>query len=123
MFYVAVETIENSTLDLPQEHEERALFIVEGDVTIDEQRFSAGQMLVFTPASNPVIYITSGSKLMTLGGAPIGRRKIWWNLVATDLEKIERAKEHWRISAENNFKDTYFTLPTGEVEFIPLPED
>ena len=123
MFYVAVETTKETTISLPQEYEERALFIVEGDVTLDDKTHSNGQMLVFTQSADPEIKISAGAKLMMIGGAPIGKRKIWWNLVATSQDKIERAKENWRLSAENDFKNTYFTLPPGESEFIPSPVD
>lgn len=123
MFYVAVETIEKSTITLPNNYEERALFIVNGNADIENSSYSDGQMIVFKPGANPEINVSAKSKMMVLGGEPIGRRKIWWNLVATNQENIERAKENWRSSAENNFNDTYFSLPSGESEFIPLPED
>ncbi len=123
MFYVAVEASKNATLTLPPEYEERSLFIVEGEITIDGKKYANGQMLVFTANANPNIRMTPGTKLILLGGAPIGPRIIWWNLVATTREKIDQAKEHWRISAENGFKNSYFSLPPGENEFIPSPED
>ena len=50
---------------------------------------------------------------MTFGGAPVGRRFIWWNFVASSEERIEQAKADWaagRIGA----------VP-GETERIELP--
>jgi hypothetical protein len=38
-------------------------------------------------------------------------------------KRIDQAKADWKASAENGFKDTVFTLPPSETEFIPLPED
>jgi hypothetical protein len=55
---------------------------------------------------------------MALGGANIGERIIWWNLVASSQDKIERAKNDWaHFQASERF-----SLPPGDdEEFIPLP--
>lgn len=122
MFYLGVEAQEGAAIDLPEDHEERALYIVDGGVTVDGERHDAGRMLVFNKNDNPEVRTTAASKLMLLGGAPLGKRLIWWNLVASSQDKIDRAKADWRASAENEFKDSAFSLPPGETEFIPLPE-
>ena len=56
------------------------------------------------------------STVMSLGGAPLGHRYIWWNLVSSRAERIEAAKEDWAAGR--------MSLPAGDDrEFIPLPTD
>jgi hypothetical protein len=53
---------------------------------------------------------------MLLGGANIGPRFIWWNLVSSRQERIEQAKADW--------KSGRMQLPPDDSdEFIPLPEE
>ena len=62
--------------------------------------------------------------MMLLGGAPVGERFIWWNLVASTKERLEQGKADWRDSAARGWAGTPFTLPPGDAEeFIPLPGD
>lgn len=123
MFYLGVEAGKGARIPLPENYEDRALYIVEGDVIVDGEQFESGRMLVFNASAAPDIQTTSASKLMLLGGARIGERVIWWNLVASSQDKIDRAKQEWLDAAEKNFQDTAFSLPPGETEFIPLPEN
>lgn len=122
IFYVAAETAPGAALDLPQEYQERALYIVDGAVEIDGERHESGRMLVFADSAAPAIATPQASRLMLLGGAPLGQRLIWWNFVASSRERLEEAKQDWRRSAEAGFRDAPFSLPPGETEFIPLPE-
>ena len=122
MFYLSINAEPNARLELPAEYEERALYIVSGDVRIDGEDYGDSKMIVFRPDAAPVINVRSSSKVMLLGGAPLGRRIIWWNFVGTSQERIERAKHDWTASAKNRFENTVFTLPPSEEDFIPLPE-
>jgi redox-sensitive bicupin YhaK (pirin superfamily) len=122
MFYLGVEAEGGAPIPLPDEYEERAMYIVEGGVSVDGERHESGRMLVFRSGANPDIRTTSGSKLMLLGGAPMGKRLIWWNLVSSSQDRIDRAKQNWLASAQSGFRDSVFSLPPGETEHIPLPE-
>ncbi len=122
MFYLGVEAAMGASIPLPQEHEERALYLLEGGLEIDGQAFDAGRMIVFGKDATPTIKTSSDTKAMLLGGAPLGSRIIWWNLVSTSQDRIDRAKADWTASAEANFKNAVFSLPPDETEFIPLPE-
>ncbi len=123
MFYLGVEAQAGAALELPAEHEERALFLLSGGVHIDGGDYDRGKMLVFAAGSTPEIKITAATRLMLLGGAPLGPRLIWWNLVASTQDRIDKAKAGWVASANMRFKDSVFSLPPGETEFIPLPEN
>ncbi len=123
MFYLGIEAAAGARLIAPDEYEERALYILDGDVSIDGEVFSRGAMIVFTAGASPVIDARTPLRAMLLGGESPGARIIWWNLVSTTRERIDRAKRDWRASADSNFKDSVFRLPPGEEEFIPLPDD
>ncbi len=123
IFYLGVEAEAGAEITLPDDHQERALYLVEGDVDVDGEIYKSGRMLVFHEEASPQINVTAPAKLMLLGGAPLGERIIWWNLVASSQDRIERAKADWTASAENNFQDSAFSLPPGETEFIPLPDN
>jgi len=123
MFYLGVEAMDGASIPLPEIHEERAIYVVEGGVTVDGEPYDHGRMIVFKPGANPKILTTATSKIMMLGGAPLGKRLLWWNFVASSKERLEQAKKDWKTSAQNGFRDSVFSLPPGETEFIPLPDN
>jgi redox-sensitive bicupin YhaK (pirin superfamily) len=52
---------------------------------------------------------------MFLGGDALeGPRHIWWNVVSSNKERIEQAKQDWKTGR--------FAPVPHEHEFIPLPE-
>lgn len=122
IFYLGVKAGTGADIPLP-DYEERAIYVVSGRVAIDGEEFGSGKMIVLTPGAGPTIKASTPSRLMLLGGAPLGKRLIWWNLVASSRERIERAKADWQASADAGFKDSVFSLPPDETEFIPLPDD
>lgn len=123
MFYLGAEAEAGADIPLPDDHEERALYILDGAAEIDGERYESGRMIVFEPGAAPQIKTAKPSRLMLLGGASVGERFIWWNLVSSRKDRIEKAKADWKASAAQNFKGTIFSLPPGETEFIPLPEE
>lgn len=116
MFYLDVVLDDEAVLPLPEEYEERAVYVAIGMVTLDGERYEAGNMLVLRPGSRPQITAQGPARLMLLGGAPLdGERHLWWNFVSSSKERIEQAKTDWRSGR--------FAMVPGETEFIPLPED
>ena len=121
-FYADVKLDAGRMLQMPDDHEDRGIYIVEGSISVAGQDFEAGQMMVFRPGDRiTVIAGERGARLMILGGATFsGPRYIWWNFVASSKERLEEAKADWR--AENWGKGR-FDLPIDDRdEFIPLPE-
>jgi len=121
-FYADVVLAPGAALPLPDDHEDRGVYVVEGAVTVAGDTFEAGRMMVFRPGDR--ISLTAGpqgARLMALGGATLnGPRYISWNFVASSREKIEAAKEAW---AQGDWDHGRFRLPPGDgAEFIPLPE-
>jgi redox-sensitive bicupin YhaK (pirin superfamily) len=115
MFYIAVEAEPEAKVFLPEEHEERAVYVAEGAIELDGQRIEAGSMAVLAPGLSVHWRALEAARVMMLGGAPIdGERHIWWNLVSSRPERIAQAKLDWR--------EQRFGAVPGETEFIPLPE-
>lgn len=123
MFYLGVEANAGARIPMPDDHEERAIYILDGAVLIDGEAFERGRMIVFAQNARPEIAATAKTRAMLLGGAPLGPRIIWWNLVSTSQERIDRAKQDWASSSDRGFKNSVFALPPDEEEFIPLPQD
>ncbi len=122
IFYLGVEAEAGALIKLPDQYAERALYVVDGAVAIDGQAYDSGKMAVIAPQADPQILAKKPSKLMLLGGDPVGDRLIWWNLVASSQDKIEQAKQNWLASAEAGFQNSVFSLPPDETEHIPLPD-
>ncbi len=121
-FYADVRLDPGAAIPLPEEHEDRGAYVVEGEVEVAGQTFPAGQMMVFRPGDRVSLKAgPQGARLMLLGGATLeGPRHIWWNFVASSKERIEEAKEAWR---RGDWEHGRFRLPPGDdAEFIPLPE-
>ncbi len=122
MFYADVVLSPGAALPLPEGHEDRGAYVVEGAVTVAGDTFEAGRMMVFRPGDRVSMKAgPQGARLMLLGGATLeGPRYIWWNFVASSKERIDEAKEAWRAG---DWQHGRFQLPPGDdAEFIPAPE-
>jgi len=115
LFYIDVEAEPGARVHLPDDHEERALYVADGAIQLGGVRYETGKMLVLTPGAPVMFTTTERARVMLLGGAPIGERHIFWNLVSSRPERIEAAKRDW---AEGRF-----AMVPGETDFIPLPEE
>jgi len=115
MFYLAAELAGGSEIELPAEYPERAAYVVDGEIHVDDRRYGVGQMPVFESAADARVVARMPARIMLLGGAPLdGPRHIWWNFVSSSLERIERAKLDWR--------EQRFAPVPGDDERIPLPD-
>jgi len=105
-----------TSLPLDADHEERAIYVIEGVVDISGDRFEPGRLLVFKPADAPTITAINNAHFVIVGGAPMdGPRHIWWNFVSSRKERIEQAKADWKAGH-------FDKVPGDEIEFIPLPD-
>lgn len=116
LLYVDVALPAGRTIQVPREHAERALYVVQGAVVVGAERAVPGRMLVLTPGVDVVLRAEVDTRLVLVGGAPLdGPRHVFWNFVSSSLDRIEQAKAQWR---ERRFPG----VPGDEEEFIPLPE-
>ena len=115
MFYLAADCEAAAVLEWPDEHLERAVYVVDGEVDVDGESYGAGHMIVLESAMGAALRAAAPARVMLLGGAPLdSARHIWWNFVSSSAERIERAKIDWR-------EDRFAAVP-GDDERIPLPE-
>jgi redox-sensitive bicupin YhaK (pirin superfamily) len=103
-------------LPIDADHEERAVYVIDGTVDIAGDRFNGGRLLVFKPGDKVSIAAVTDAHFVIVGGAPMdGPRHIWWNFVSSRKERIEQAKADWKAGH-------FDKVPGDEIEFIPLPE-
>jgi redox-sensitive bicupin YhaK (pirin superfamily) len=113
--YVDARFLPGAALRMPTEHDERALYVLDGDVRVDGTPLPPGPMLVLPTGTQPLIEATTAAHVLICGGAPLdGERHLWWNFVASDPSLIERAKQDWLAQRIGKV--------AGDDEFIPLPE-
>lgn len=112
--YAALSLDAGATLVIPPEHEERGLYLIEGEAEVDGEPLTVHHLAVLTPGSAVALRAGTEARLMLVGGAPAdGRRYIEWNFVASERDAIEAAKVRWE-------EDAFPHVP-GETERIPLP--
>lgn len=125
IFYVAVEAEAGARFAVANDHEERAVYLVEGAAAIDGMRLPAAHMAVLERHAPAVVTVEARTRLMLLGGAKLeGDRLIWWNFVASSRELLEAGKAGWRDYVRNDIAagNAQFGLIAGDPEWIPLPD-
>jgi redox-sensitive bicupin YhaK (pirin superfamily) len=114
MFYADARLGANARLSIAAEHEERAIYVVDGQVNVGGQDLQTGKMAILTAGHVVTVLATSAAHIMLLGGAALdGPRHLWWNFVSSSPERIQQAKEDWRAGR--------FDRVPGDDEYIPLP--
>jgi redox-sensitive bicupin YhaK (pirin superfamily) len=115
--YADLRLAPGASVKIPADAEERAIYTLEGDVSISGDVFPAERLLVFRPGDEIVVSSQGGAHFMLFGGASLGsQRYIWWNFVSSSKERIEKAKQEWKTGR-------FDIVPGDEKEFIPLPEN
>ena len=115
LFYVDAAMPAGSELPLPDEHAERAVYVVEGSLRSGGATAGPGQMLFFAEGADVTLKAGTATRAVLVGGAPLdGPRHIDWNFVGSSRERIEKAKADWR---EGRFPK----VPGDETELVPLP--
>jgi redox-sensitive bicupin YhaK (pirin superfamily) len=115
--YADLALAPGASVKIPADAEERAIYTLEGEVSITGDRFPAERLLVFRPGDEIVVSSEGGAHFMLFGGASLGsKRYIWWNFVSSSKERIEQAKEEWKTGR-------FDIVPGDEEEFIPLPDN
>jgi redox-sensitive bicupin YhaK (pirin superfamily) len=114
--YADLRMAPGASVKIPADAEERAIYTLEGDVSISGDVFPAERLLVFRPGDEIVVSSEGGAHFMLFGGASLGsKRYIWWNFVSSSKDRIDAAKADWRAGR-------FALVPGDAAEFIPLPE-
>jgi redox-sensitive bicupin YhaK (pirin superfamily) len=118
--YVDAALQPGSSLELPPEHEQRAIYVASGALEVDGEPdpLRATEMAVLAPDTTARLRAIGAARVMLLGGAAFAQpRELEWNFVASTRERLEAAKRDWR---ERNLA-RFPQVPGDELEFIPLP--
>ncbi len=116
MVYADAALDAGRSLPLPDQHAERAVYVVAGEIEIAGEAFGAHRLLVFRPGDRITVRAKTASRLIVLGGEPMdGPRHLWWNFVHSSKDRIEAAKADWRAGR-------FGLVPDDDREFIPLPQ-
>ncbi len=117
IFYVDARFSAGASLAMPDDHEERAILLIDGALTVNGTTPARGAMIALEPGEDAVLSASAPARAMLLGGAPLdGPRHLWWNFVSSSRDRIERAKADWTAMRLG-------TIPGDDAEFIPLPPD
>jgi len=115
--YADLRLAAGATLQVEREHEERALYLISGAVELAGRDHRPGDMLSLESGATVEVTAAEDTHLVLIGGAPLdGPRQVWWNFVASDRARIERAKADWRAGR-------FPKVPGDAEDFIPLPAD
>jgi redox-sensitive bicupin YhaK (pirin superfamily) len=114
--YLAGDLEAGAVFDLEDEHEQRALYVVEGVVEIGHQQIERFALVVLPAGGTARMRALADSRVVILAGAALDApRHLWWNFVSSSRERIEQARRDW---SEGRFG----LIPGDDREFIPLPE-
>ena len=114
--YADIDLGPGGAMPIDPEAEERALYLAEGEASLDGTSLAPGTHYVLRPGTRATLRSAGGGHVMLCGGAPLdGPRHVWWNFVSSSRDRLGQAREDW--------KSGRFALPPDDHdEFIPLPE-
>lgn len=112
--YAEADMPRGCTLDLPSDVDQRGVYVVSGALGLQDFEIGERSMAVFTPDEKVRLTALEDSRAAVIGGAPLGKRYMWWNFVSSRAQRIEKAKSDWRQGK--------FEMVPGETEAYPLPQ-
>ncbi|MEM9134641.1 MAG: pirin family protein [Actinomycetota bacterium] len=104
--------LDGDDVPIDVDHAERAVLAIGGSVSLNGYPLPEGHLAVLQPGYRSLV--GGDGVAMILGGEPVGPRRIWWNFVHSDPERIEAAKAEW---TEQRFP----LVPGDHDPWIPLP--
>src|SRR5260221_11037595 len=114
--FADVTLMAGAVLPIDAEIEERAVYLISGEVDIAGDRFAAGRLLVFRPGDPITLTAVSDARPVLLGGASMdGPSHIWWDFGSSGKESLEQAKADWTLAP-------FGTLAGDAQEIVPLSE-
>jgi redox-sensitive bicupin YhaK (pirin superfamily) len=111
-----IRLVQDARFAAPDGHDECAIYVISGALDCAGQMVEAGQTVLLAAGRRPTFTAKTLSQVLSFGGAPIGKRYMWWNFVSSDKNRLEAAKADWR--------EGRLGLPAGDdQDFTPLPEN
>ncbi|WP_024694129.1 pirin family protein [Pseudomonas syringae] len=94
--YAEIRLQTATTLVIPTEHQERALYVLKGNASLDGIPIAPCTLVVLEPGVIVNLCAESECHAVLIGGAPLdGPRRMNWNFVASDPALIENARNRW----------------------------
>ncbi len=94
--YAEVQMQTATTLLIPAEHLERALYVLQGDARLEGQTLEPRSLVLLPAGEALTLCAESECHAVLIGGAPLdGPRRMNWNFVASDPALIEQARSRW----------------------------
>ncbi len=117
LYFIEIKTEAAATVNLSGVlYGESALYVLEGAVSEDGNRFGTKQLLVAKEADLCSFEMEANTTVYLFGGKPLPEeRYIHWNFVSSDRSKIEKAREDWK-------QQLFPKIKGEEDQFIPLPD-
>lgn len=112
--YAELQLQTATSLLIPTEHQERALYVLAGEAQLDGQPVELNALVILPEGETATLFAESDCHAVLIGGAPLdGPRRINWNFVASDPALIDEARRRWAAG-------DWPQVP-GESERIELP--
>lgn len=112
--YAELQLQTATSLLIPTEHQERALYVLAGEAQLDGQPVELDTLVILPEGETATLFAESDCHAVLIGGAPLdGPRRINWNFVASDPTLIDEARRRWAAG-------DWPQVP-GESERIELP--
>lgn len=112
--YIEADLQAGQSLALPEGVSELGIYVASGQLQLGEQNLDAYTLTALDSPYQGELVAQSASRIAMIGGAPLGKRYMWWNFVSSRKERIEEAKLEWK-------NQSFPLVPGDEQEFIPLP--
>ena len=120
LFYLSAAAPSGARFQTPSAGRECAIYVVEGEVRIANERIEPCSMAVLKTGVDVEVEVTKNSRLMILGGESVGERFIDWNFVSSSEARIHEARDDWEPGPRKE-SQRFPPIPGDDQEFIPLP--
>lgn len=105
-----------ASVPIEAQADERALYVADGDASIDGMILEPLTLYVLRPGVNATLRSERGGRVMLCGGEAFAEpRHVWWNFVSSRRDRIDQAKADWNAGR-------FPKVPGDEKEWIPIPE-
>lgn len=96
LFLVEAHLCEAEQLVLPDEHVQRAVYVIAGSVALHGRSVSSGTLVAVAPGPCTLSSL-SRAHIVLLGGSPLPEpRHMRWNFVSSSVARLDQAEADWR---------------------------
>ncbi len=113
--YAVAELEAGSELEVPAGYSERAIYVVDGEVCVEEDVLSPHQLAVLAPGTVSSVRAPNRARVAIFGGEPLdGPRYLLWNFVSSRKDRLQQAASDWKHRR-------FATIPGDAEDRIPMP--